>query len=83
MMRVVMISDRMFGGVTLTPRSTYAITFLVTRFARLEKQAAKLKSIQSPDGCWRASLLNVSGYPDPETTGSSSFTYGIACVDFA
>ena len=44
----------------------------------LSKQAAKLKSLQSPDGCWRSSLLNATGYPSPETTGSASFTYGIA-----
>jgi rhamnogalacturonyl hydrolase YesR len=43
-----------------------------------EKHAASLKAIQSSDGCWGASLLNSSGYPPPETTGSSSFAYGIA-----
>jgi len=43
-----------------------------------KKQAASLKAIQSKDGCWRSSLLNVTGYPSPETTGSSCFTYGIA-----
>eukprot|EP00041_Stephanoeca_diplocostata_P023072 m.560978 g.560978 ORF g.560978 m.560978 type:complete len:349 (+) comp22212_c2_seq36:575-1621(+) len=41
-------------------------------------QAAELKSIQGDDGVWRSSLLNVSGYPTPETTGSSLFTFGLA-----
>lgn len=41
-------------------------------------QAAKLASIQGPDGAWRASLLNATGYPTPEMTGTSSFCYGIA-----
>ena len=43
-----------------------------------EKQAASLKAIQTSDGCWGASLLNETGYPPPETTGSSAFAYGIA-----
>lgn len=42
-------------------------------------QAAKLASIASPsDGCWRSSLLNATGYPTPEMTGTSSFVYGMA-----
>ena len=41
--------------------------------------AAKLASIASPvDGCWRSSLLNATGYPTPEMTGTSSFVYGMA-----
>lgn len=40
-----------------------------------QSQAAALKRLQTSDGCWGASLLNETGYPPPETTGSSSFTY--------
>lgn len=43
-----------------------------------QQQAARLKEIQSADGAWRSSLLNVTGYPTPEMTGTSSFTFGIA-----
>lgn len=42
------------------------------------KQAASLKAIQTSDGCWGPSLLNETGYPPPETTGTSSFVYGLA-----
>jgi rhamnogalacturonyl hydrolase YesR len=40
--------------------------------------AAELLQLQGSDGAWRASLLNVSGYPLPETTGTASFAYGLA-----
>ena len=30
------------------------------------------------DGAWRASLLDPSGYPTPETSGTAEFTFGIA-----
>eukprot|EP00037_Helgoeca_nana_P036943 m.13706 g.13706 ORF g.13706 m.13706 type:complete len:395 (-) comp8213_c0_seq1:247-1431(-) len=43
-----------------------------------QKQAAALKAIQAADGCWGGSLLNQTGYPAPETTGTSGFAYGIA-----
>lgn len=42
------------------------------------KQAAALKATQTSDGCWGGSILNETGYPPPETTGSSAFTYGLA-----
>ena len=43
--------------------------------------AAKLVSIHSADErgiYWHSSLLNASGYPAPEMTGTASFVYGIA-----
>ena len=46
--------------------------------SKLVAMAHTLKGIQSEDGCWRASLLNVSAYPQPETTGSANFVFGIA-----
>jgi rhamnogalacturonyl hydrolase YesR len=46
--------------------------------AIFKQLAAKLKSLQPEDGGWRGSLLNVSGYPLPETSGTASFAYGMA-----
>ena len=43
----------------------------------LKQQAAALKALQGDDGCWRSSLMNATGYPTPEMTGTSSFVYGI------
>jgi len=43
-----------------------------------QQTAAKLKSIQGVDGCWRSSLLDPINYPIPETTGTSAFTYALA-----
>lgn len=40
--------------------------------------ATKLATVQGSDGAWRASLLNASGFPDPETTGTANFVYGMA-----
>ncbi len=40
--------------------------------------AAKILSLQKPDGMWRASLLDPDSYPMPEASGSGMFTYGLA-----
>lgn len=40
--------------------------------------AVSLKAVQSPMGMWHSSLADAAAYPNPETTGSSSFTFGIA-----
>lgn len=40
--------------------------------------AAKLKTLQGVDGLWRSSLYDPAQYPNPETSGSGFFTYGIA-----
>ena len=49
------------------------------RFEKLFKEmAAKLLSLQQPDGLWRASLLDATDYPMPESSGSALFTYGFA-----
>eukprot|EP01052_Picozoa_sp_SAG31_P024500 SAG31_NODE_2089_length_6472_cov_4.907893_4_plen_590_part_00 len=42
------------------------------------KLAGRLGELQSPDGAWRPSLLNASGFPVPETTGTANFAYGLA-----
>jgi len=43
-----------------------------------KQHAAKLKSIQGTDGCWRSSLTDPINYPIPETTGTSGFAYALA-----
>ena len=40
--------------------------------------ATELKSIQSPDGMWRSSLFDTNQFPNPETSGTGFFTYGMA-----
>jgi len=39
--------------------------------------ARKLAEIQSEDGMWRPSLLDVEVFPQPETSGSAFFCYGM------
>jgi rhamnogalacturonyl hydrolase YesR len=49
--------------------------------AVFKQHAAKLLETQDSDGSggfWHASLLNGSGYPVPETTGTASFAYALA-----
>ena len=49
------------------------------RFEQLFKDmAAKILSLQKPDGMWRASLLDPDSYPMPEASGSGLFIYGLA-----
>jgi rhamnogalacturonyl hydrolase YesR len=49
------------------------------RFEQLFKDmAAKILSLQQPDGMWRASLLDPADFPTPEASGSAMFTYGLA-----
>jgi rhamnogalacturonyl hydrolase YesR len=46
--------------------------------AQLKEMAAKVASIQSPDGLWRAGLLDPGDYDLPEISGSALFTYALA-----
>jgi rhamnogalacturonyl hydrolase YesR len=49
------------------------------RFVALYKEmAAKIVTLQSPDGYWRASLLDPASMPHPETSGTAFFTYAFA-----
>lgn len=43
-----------------------------------QKMAAKLKSIQQPDGSWHAALLDPETYTAPESSGTAFFIYGMA-----
>ena len=44
----------------------------------LVELATELKSVQQPDGFWRASLLDPAAYPDKESSGTGLICYGIA-----
>jgi rhamnogalacturonyl hydrolase YesR len=46
--------------------------------ALLQEMAAKLITLQQPDGFWRSDLLSPEHYPNPESSGTGFFTYGIA-----
>jgi unsaturated rhamnogalacturonyl hydrolase len=49
------------------------------RFLSLYKDmAARIASLQRPDGYWRVSLLNPDSFPVPETSGTGFFTYALA-----
>ena len=49
------------------------------RFEQLFKDmAAKVVTLQQPDGLWRGSLLDPADYPEKETSGTALFTYALA-----
>lgn len=45
---------------------------------QLQQMAARVAKLQSPDGLWRAGLLDPDAYPLPEISGSSLITFGLA-----
>jgi unsaturated rhamnogalacturonyl hydrolase len=40
--------------------------------------AAKISALQDKDGYWRSSLLDPASLPNPETSGTGFFTFGLA-----
>jgi unsaturated rhamnogalacturonyl hydrolase len=40
--------------------------------------AARLLTLQQPDGAWHASLLDPASYPNPEMSATAFFVFGIA-----
>jgi len=49
------------------------------RWVKLYKDmAAKIASLQQPDGTWHASLLDPESYPTKETSGSGFYCYALA-----
>jgi rhamnogalacturonyl hydrolase YesR len=44
----------------------------------LREMAEKVASVQGADGYWRSSLLDPESRPNPETSGTGFFTYGLA-----
>jgi rhamnogalacturonyl hydrolase YesR len=45
---------------------------------QLKEMAAAVAKIQNPDGLWTSGLLDPAGYGQPELSGSSLMTFGIA-----
>ncbi|MGO9336448.1 MAG: glycoside hydrolase family 105 protein [Terracidiphilus sp.] len=45
---------------------------------QLNEMAARVAGIQSPDGLWRAGLLDPDAYDLPEVSGSAFFTFALA-----
>jgi rhamnogalacturonyl hydrolase YesR len=45
---------------------------------QFKEMAAKIASLQCPDGLWRASLLAPDDYPAQETSGSGFYTFALA-----
>jgi rhamnogalacturonyl hydrolase YesR len=43
-----------------------------------KEMAARILSLQQPDGMWRASLLDPASYPGGEVSGSGFFCYALA-----
>ncbi len=46
--------------------------------ALFQEMAKKIAGLQQNDGYWRASLLDPSNWPGPETSGTAFFTYALA-----
>lgn len=42
------------------------------------EMAAKIAAVQGADGYWRSSLLDPASRPNPETSGTGFFVYGLA-----
>jgi len=59
-------------------RAEYAGKFVVLAERLRSLHAAHQAAGSAPDGCWRASLTNPGRFPNPETTGTALFTYGMA-----
>ncbi len=43
-----------------------------------KSMAARLVSLQQPDGSWHASLLDTASYPNPEMSATAFFVFGLA-----
>jgi len=46
--------------------------------SQLKDMAARVASLQGPDGLWRAGMLDPENYAEPEISGSALFTYALA-----
>jgi len=44
----------------------------------LRRMAARLASLQRPDGFWSSCLTDAAAYPEPETSGTAGFVYAMA-----
>ena len=62
------------GHAALPAGSPYALEFA----QKLQAISTALTHVQGDDGFWRANLLDSDEFPNPETTGTSMFTFGMA-----
>jgi rhamnogalacturonyl hydrolase YesR len=46
--------------------------------AQFKEMAARVAELQSPDGLWRAGLLDPADYDQPENSGSAFFAFALA-----
>jgi rhamnogalacturonyl hydrolase YesR len=68
-----------FAGLArMIPRLPPADAGRVQMETVFKQMAAKLKSIQKPDGYWSPSLLSAPNKSLPESSGTGFFTYGFA-----
>jgi rhamnogalacturonyl hydrolase YesR len=68
-----------FAGLPIIIRELPANFEHKVYFVSIYKQmAAKLLTLQSPDGFWHASLLDPASYPNPEMSATAFFVYGLA-----
>jgi rhamnogalacturonyl hydrolase YesR len=44
----------------------------------LREMTAKLLTLQGTDGFWRSNLLDPTAFPNPESSGTAFFTFGMA-----
>jgi unsaturated rhamnogalacturonyl hydrolase len=67
------------GGLVRTleylPKDDPARAKYVTQ---LKEMAARVASLQGPDGLWRAGMLDPDNYSEPEISGSALFAYAFA-----
>jgi unsaturated rhamnogalacturonyl hydrolase len=57
------------------PKGYEHVDYFVSIFRNM---AAKLLSLQQPDGSWHASLLDPASYPNPEMSATAFFVFGLA-----
>jgi rhamnogalacturonyl hydrolase YesR len=68
-----------FAGLPIIIRELPAKYAHKDYFVNIYKEmAAKLLSLQLPDGSWHASLLDPASYPNPEMSATAFFVFGMA-----
>lgn len=68
-----------FAGLPIIIRELPAKYAHKDYFVTIYKEmAAKLLSLQQPDGSWHASLLDPASYPNPEMSATAFFVFGMA-----
>jgi unsaturated rhamnogalacturonyl hydrolase len=68
-----------FAGLPIIIRELPAKYEQKDYFVMIYKEmAAKILSLQQPDGSWHASLLDPASYPNPEMSATAFFVFGLA-----